>query len=332
MKKRDRLFFSRKLSIVLVGAFLILASSPVSWAAVWKKTNKYGPASRSGHAMAFDIANKVALVHGGSPSSGGELYDLWKWDGSKWTEITGYPRPGDRSDHAMAYDANRKKTVFFGGWKSGWGNPYKDDTWEWNGVAWKEIEKTGPSGREKHAMVYDSKRKRVVLFGGYDGNKRLNDTWAYTAGGWKKLVESGPPGLLRHAMAYDAKRNRIVLFGGYSNSGYNGDTWLWNGTKWTKSAAKGPSARTGAFMCYDAKNGVVLLFGGEYGGWPSYKYCKDTWIWNGSKWTELKISGPSSRSDHRMVYDPAAGKIILFGGDDPKSWSALNDSWTFTYK
>jgi hypothetical protein len=282
--------------------------------------------------MAYDVANKLVLVHGGGAAGGGELYDFWKWDGLTWKQIDAVPRPGDRSDHALAYDANRKKTVFFGGWKSGWGNPYQDDTWEWNGLAWKEIDKTGPSGREKHTMVYDSKRKRIVLFGGYDGNNRLSDTWAYTAGGWKKIAASGPPGLLRHAMAYDAKRDRIVLFGGYSNSGYNGDTWLWNGTKWTKSAAKGPSPRSGAFMCYDAKNGIVLLFGGDSGDWPNYTYHKDTWIWNGSKWTELKISGPSSRSDHRMVYDPTKGNIFLFGGDDPKAWSALRDSWTFTYK
>ena len=25
-------------------------------------------------------------------------------------------------------------------------------------------------------------------------------------------------------------------------------------------------------------------------------------------------------------------KRFLFGGDDPKPWSALRDSWTFTYK
>jgi len=332
MKNKELILGSRGLSAVLVGAVLLLASSALSEAAVWKKTNKYGPAGRSDHAMVYDVVNKVVLVYGGSPSSGGELNDFWKWDGVQWTEITGYPRPGDRSDHAMAYDANRKKTVFFGGWKSGWGSPYKSDTHEWNGASWKEIDKDGPSGRDRHAMVYDSKRKKVVLFGGYDGNNRLKDTWTYTAAGWKRIAQTGPPGLLRHALAYDAKRDRIVLFGGYGDSGYNGNTWLWNGSKWTKSPAKGPSARAGAFMCYDAKAGVVVLFGGRSGDSPNYKYYKDTWIWNGSKWTELKISGPSSRSDHRMAYDSVSGKIFLFGGDDPISWSALNDSWTFTYK
>ncbi len=335
MKKKMLLGFSRYFGAVLVGAFLLLTSSAVSLAAVWKRINKYGPESRSGHAMVYDVTNKLALLYGGGAASGGELNDFWKWDGLNWTQIDCYPSPGDRSDHAMAYDSNRKATVFFGGWRSGWGNPYMDDTWEWNGRIWKEIHKKGPSGREKHAMIYDSKRKRIVLFGGYDGNNRLSDTWTYTASGWKKAAESspdGPPGLLLHSMAYDAKRDQIVLFGGYSNSGYNGDTWLWNGTKWTKSAAKGPSPRSGAFMCNDAKAGIILLFGGDSGAWPNYTYHKDTWIWNGSNWTQLKISGPSSRSDHRMVYDSVSGNMFLFGGDDPKAWSALRDSWTFTYK
>ena len=331
-KNKRSAVIARRVGLVLAGSLGLAMLAGTASAAVWKKINKAGPSDRYGYGLVFDSAKKLVLLYGGRAGTGGELNDFWKWNGSAWTELDVVPVPGDRHFHAMAYDANRKKTVFFGGWKSGWGNPYQDDTWEWNGASWKEITKPGPSGREKAAMVYDSKRKRVVLFGGYDGNDRLNDTWAYTSAGWKKIAAAGPPGLLNHAMAYDAKRDRIVLFGGYSDAGYNGTTWLFNGAKWVKSAAKGPSARSSASLCFSANGNVAVLFGGRAGNWPDYTSLKDTWVWNGTRWTQLKIAGPSARSDHRMAYHSASGQVLMFGGDDPESWSALDDTWLFKYK
>src|SRR5215472_8467911 len=78
--------------------------------------------------------------------------------------------PGQRAHHAMAYDSDRGVTVFFGGeiGKSG-SEQYFNDTWEYDGTAWRQINvpdpKPGP--RSFHAMAYDPVRKRVVMYGGF---------------------------------------------------------------------------------------------------------------------------------------------------------------------
>jgi len=317
---------------LLISLLYLFAAFPEVQASSWKKVNKYGPSDRYSYGMAYDSPNKFVLFFGGKDGSGKEYSDFWKWDGTKWSEIIAVTHPSNRQEHALAYDSNRKVLVFFGGWQSGSTNYYKKDTWEWNGTSWKEIKKKGPSARSIHSMVYDSKRKIIVLFGGLGDKGSLGDTWTYDSKGWKKVASSGPPGLFLHSMAYDALHDRVVLFGGYADQGYNGDTWVWNGSKWIKVSQTGPSPRMGAAMDYDASAGVVVLFGGFAGYWPNYVFYNDTWVWNGKKWTRLKIPGPSPRAKHKMVYAEKAKNFFLFGGEEPKTRKALRDSWIFTYK
>ena len=42
---------------------------------------------------------------------------------------------------------------------------------------WNQIATEGPSGRGYHVMAYDTKRRRLVLFGGLAGSIRYGDTW-----------------------------------------------------------------------------------------------------------------------------------------------------------
>src|SRR5512135_1964774 len=98
-----------------------------------------------------------------------------------WVQRTDVGTPGKRISPAMAYDSDRGVTVFFGGEYSAAGSStisYYDDTWEYDGVFWRKID-TGvrnPNPRSGHAMAYDADLKRVVLFGGVDGNGYFSDT------------------------------------------------------------------------------------------------------------------------------------------------------------
>jgi len=318
--------------ILFIGLSVLFASVTEVQASSWKKVNKYGPSDRYRYGAAYDSTNKFVLIFGGKDGPGDEYSDFWKWDGVKWSEIISATHPSNRQEHALIYDKDRKILVFFGGWQSGTTNSYQKDTWEWNGQSWKEILKKGPSARSTHSMVYDSKRKKIILFGGTDDKKCLGDTWTYDRKGWRRVANSGPPGLLAPSLAYDVERDQVVLFGGFNEQGYNGDTWIWNGSVWTKISQTGPLPRMGAAMDYDASSGVVVLFGGIVGYWPNYLYFDDTWVWNGKKWTQLKISGPSQRANAKIVYNEKTKNFFLFGGDDPKASSALRDSWIFTYK
>ena len=73
-----------------------------------------------------------------------------------------------------------------------------------------------------------------------------------------------------------------------------------------------PPGRIAARMAYDAARQEVVLFGGLDGtGFP----LVDTWIWNGTNWTERHPApSPSSRYNPAVAYDGARKEVVLFGG------------------
>jgi len=136
-------------------------------------------------------------------------------------------------------------------------------------------------------------------------------------------------------MAYDAATGQVVLFGGLDNSlKALGDTWIWNGTAWSEvTPSKSPSARFGASMAYDAATHQLVLFGGEevWGGLDYGGQLNDTWIWTGTTWRELSpAKSPDARAYASMAYDAATHQLVLFGGEDPNSYSFFADTWSWS--
>lgn len=251
---------------------------------------------------------------------------IYRWN---QLEVDG---PSARHSHAMAYDVQRDVVVLFGGL---FGGNSRDsillgDTWEWNGCEWRLVAETGPSPRMGHAMVYDSKRGAVILFGGNDGAP-LSDTWEWNGQEWRLLLASGPGARSRHAMAYDSDREVAVVFGGIPRE--PDDTWEWDGNSWRIAAVSGPEGRSRAGMVYDAAEKLIVLFGGRL---PDGKMLGDTWIWDGSEWIQVASDDLFARSRHSMVYDSAKDLIIVhgvsFGGRnemmewDGTRWSPLGAS------
>ena len=60
-----------------------------------------------------------------------------------------------------------------------------DDTWEWDGIEWTEVDIPGPTDtRGLMAMAYDPKRHMTVIFGGSSSGPHenfVNSTWEYIA-------------------------------------------------------------------------------------------------------------------------------------------------------
>jgi hypothetical protein len=74
-------------------------------------------------------------------------------------------------------------------------------------------------------------------------------------------------------------------------------------------------------LAYDPTSEQVVLFGGRSSG----RFLADTWVWDGSQWTELDVAGPSPRGLHAMTYDVARSRLVLFGGFNGSQ--NLNDTW-----
>src|SRR5918994_1538969 len=109
-----------------------------------------------------------------------------------------------------------------------------------------------------------------------------------------------------HAMTYDSGRGRVILFGGADEAKVCGDTWEWDGRRWTLVSQTGPAPRTFPSMAYDSVRRKVVLFGGNrvlFGRNPGeVKFLNDTWEWDGRRWTEIKVAGPSPRAEAAIAF------------------------------
>lgn len=297
------------------------------------------------HEAALDTRRKRLVVFGGSMGQGA-VSDLWEWDGTAWNEITrpaSVPAPAaaprDRTlaaprplySTAADFDAARGRLVVFGGFGRG---GYSGETWEWDGSAWQQIPIDGPSPRNSPAMVFDSRRNVMVLFGGDTRAQVFGDTWEYDGRTWTRVSERGPEPRSTHRLAYDSRRGRVVLFGGFRREEGGrmvalDDTWEWDGTAWTRAATTGPSGRTLQAMAYDPSIGKVVLFGGGVmtdGPSPTSGAQRDTWEWDGARWTQAAGPAPPARDHVAMTYDGAAGRLVLFGGSGIDH-ARLGDFW-----
>ena len=94
--------------------------------------------------------------------------------------------------------------------------------------------------------------------------------------------------------------------------------------------------RSDAAMCYDADAKRIVLFGG-YSYDSRFLYNSDTWLLNGSSWSQVTTpTGPEARMGAAMVHDAARHQVVLFGGyygwilnityDDTWVWNGA--AWT----
>ncbi len=172
-----------------------------------------------------------------------------------------------------------------------------------------------PQPRSLHAMVYDTQRNVIVLFGGYsrlskeDEGGALNDTWEYDGVTWRRIETAvSPSPRSGHTMAYDNKRGVVILFGGNSaDSPLLNDTWLYNGVSWQQQTNLliSPPRRSHATMSYDPRTETVLLFGG-YSGYSA----NDLWEYDGLNWKQLDVE----LVETRLMYNPTFPKIV-YGGN-----------------
>jgi PKD repeat protein len=90
-----------------------------------------------------------------------------------------------------------------------------------------------------------------------------------------------------------------------------------------------PPGREQHVLTYDAAIGGVVLFGGLVRASGGY-FLDDTWVWDGTTWTQvLPTVKPSARYGHAMTYDAASSRVILFGGFAADTGGVTGDTWLF---
>lgn len=280
---------------------------------------------RNAHAMAYDSDRGTVMLFGGADDCR-VLGDLWEWNGKTWHKISA-SGPAPRTFPSMAYDRSRHRLVLFGGNRVLFGTEndketFLDDFWEWDGARWQEIKTPTPSARAEACMVYDSVRRRLVLFGGYrvvDAQKtRFGDTWEWDGKTWKQVSTNGPSPRNGATMTYDPICRHVILFGG---NGPSGETWTWDGNSWDEVKPVVAQGRFNSVMAYDEARQHVLRFG----GWNGKTRVGDTWIFDGIIWKQIDAAGPEARNHSAMVYDAKRRRLVLFGGHDGER--VFGDTW-----
>jgi cysteine-rich repeat protein len=279
-------------------------------------------------ALAYDPATRSVLGFGGDA---GPAATTWLWDGVAWTRPTLLgPTPSPRFGATLTTHARRGTVILFGGCTTQACSAGElADTWEWNGTAWIDITAppAPPPTAGAGASTFDVLRRRLVRFGGQVNATTFSDQ-IHEFDGRRWLAPNPalrPPGRLGMALAFDVHRAETIVFGGSAGNTVFADTWRWNGTAWSQAATPAaPPGRVEHAMVYDVARRTTVMFGG---GPPRSTMGRgDTWLWDGTTWTEAAGPGPSPRRGHVLAYDPVREQVVLYGGMTVEG-NGLNDTW-----
>jgi len=209
---------------------------------------------------------------------------------------------------------------------------------------WSQLSPSGPPARWGHVMIYDPRRDRLLIHGGWNASEFFDDVWEYplaTNGPWHQLTPSGtvPPGRAFHSAIYDPNGDRMIIYGGYQGHAL-GDVWELDlgGTTlaWQSIATTGtpPPARFWHSAVFNDRYGRMTVFGGEDGA----TFFDDTPELDlrigppAAEWTTpVQPVGPPppARCCHEAIFYPAYSRLVIFGG-----WNGsteLGDLWELPY-
>ena len=258
-----------------------------------------------------------------------------------WCALTALPTaraqsaaPPKRAHHALVYDAQRQRVLLTGGnvpIDGGKSNTSFNDLWAFDGMRWTALPS---SGVEVWGMrlAFDSRRHRVVSFGGISNRRAISDVRVLEKDLWTTLGRHGDMPAAEAGFVYDSRRDRFIAFGGTPGDGSAyGETWELAGTTWAKVATENPRARQGHAMVFDERRGRTVIFGGtgSYGEGQTPPRLGDVWEFDGRRWRARAFAtGPGPRTSAGAAYDSKRGVTLVFGGVDASGF--LGDLWAWT--
>ncbi|MEZ5963215.1 MAG: kelch repeat-containing protein [Planctomycetota bacterium] len=261
--------------------------------------------ARYGHAMTYDEAHALTLMHGGTRDGQSALDDTWAWDGAQWHRLEPPRRPPARAFAAMAYDPIRRQVLLYGGTTDD-GDTLLDDTWVWDGSTWRAVESSPrPPARCKHALAFDSDRGRMVLYGGSQ-----RDTWEWDGERWFDVSprRTNPGKLESPGMAFVREQHRLLLIGG---DGRSGVAWAWDGRAWVSDKRTGVEGSEGGTLV--AAGDRILRFGGE-----GRAVTNDLVTYRDGRFENTRMgTPPPPRKWHGAAYDSKRHMLVVFGGMAP---------------
>ncbi|HMA47523.1 MAG TPA: kelch repeat-containing protein, partial [Frankiaceae bacterium] len=332
---------------------LSLGASP-AWDSV--ATSGPAPAPRFLHAAVIDTAQERLLVLSGVGAGGVVQGDTWNLDLSStptWTELV---PSASLITHmylpVVVPDPVGHRMIVFGDagnsdlrlWSMPLDGPHQ--------AAPLAALGTQPPRLWGASAAYDTRRQRVVIFGGAvgPGTATVNDTWALTlwpTPSWEKLAPVGTPPEPRmgHTAIYDPALDRMVVTGGFLEAGsitaypgvfaleFSSDSLRW---RRLELAGGVQVNRTFASAVYDSWHDRMVLYGGAEAGTYGDVWALSLGDSLSAAWTQLLPAGtgPVNRRSHTAVFDGARDRMVVYGGNTERFWSTtgtdLSDVWSLS--
>lgn len=214
-----------------------------------------------------------------------------------------------------------------------------------------------PTSRRGSNLIYDTKNKRFILFGGFDGTTRYNEVWELSAGSaysrWHKLAPTGTAPAARNLGAAVFVRGTtsgsvdkayMVIWGGAIPGDTNTMAALDLSTPGSEAWISVTQTNTPAARSYLTHHMVATSVNTSasdlylFGGWGSSRtndLVRCTFDVNTPTvvtWTTLKANGtagnPPGRSGTAMIYDSANDRLVITCGYTGAAY--LSDTWSYS--
>ena len=270
------------------------------------------PSARRNLEMVWsDEARGIILFGGLSPQDVNglryEYGDTWRFVGERWVRLYPENAPSPRYATSMTYDSARRQILLFGGAA---GDEVFGDTWAFRSGNWTRIETaTAPPARRLAGLAYDPVRDKTVMFGGGLVESRLFDTWEFDGTDWNLVAADGPK-VEFPSLVYDAARDEILMLG---TTGSEVVMYRYEEGTWVRIEPETlPPCAGQSTMVFREWDGTVLSYGGSC---PVSGVSNDTWIWDGTDWTEMELQrSAGSIFGYGMAHDQSRNQTIIYGG------------------
>jgi hypothetical protein len=258
--------------------------------------------------LVYDARDGYILLYGGGSglALSQPLNDSWKFQGGRWTNMTGTIRdtPPAMRLGPMAYDSEDQVVVLFGGTAdNASGYPVaSNETWTYAGGVWNNS--TGPApppaggtdGEDPFVALVNDPTDGYVLYFNALASARNPDLgaslWTYHAGVWTNQSAEFVPS------------PRLILFGG---------------------------------VTYDSTSGTIIAEAACLST-PTFS-CQDPWgtfSFSGGHWKDVTpATATPPRELDGFVDDPSDGGVMMVGGCCWADFSGLSlgwqDAWVYSH-
>ncbi len=257
--------------------------------------------------------------------------ETWLWSGTGWSKAQSQSAPPARNTAHLVYDITTECILLCGG--VGMDGSPLHDMWLWDGTTWAEQQPASrPDPVGGAGMVCDRQHRQVIFFGGLagfdgeSGSNRVgeysNATWIWNGLSWRAQVDGTmPPARMTAQLVYDSIRQQTLLFGGHGPTGYLNDMWLWQGSGWQQiTPATPPPTGTRSYTTFHTQLQRILLVRENPDGASSTQRLYQTWLWDGTAWSQNAADQALPGSIEGFAYDDTRLALIasvVTGGKGP---------------